>query len=419
MRSTIVTTQEFYRSIAISIIFSLKFFFLFFLFFPQDTDSSQDNLFHTSKTFKCDGEWKQDYIRYHANSLKSQSKDRKFLIYYCAGHSGGCGGYGNRMIGLVSVFYLAVLLNRTFMIHWGGPELLETYLQPNKIDWTYNEFKFKEMKSRKGYWGLERIAGYDHFHAAREGKFLSWSQGVNFNSYLNFPVENLATIWYFADKLWDNPHLKTRAKEIGLPMKKNSYPYSMIGCAMNFLFKKSKTLMREFNKVKSELDTKRDGPLIGIHLRTSDYQFGSNNPLSVRTKDTKRVFVCAERVEKALQHKFFNLRKKKFTWVLAVDNIDLKKQALKDYPDKLVTLNIVPKHLDVSKSGHQEIFRDLLMDQLMLVECDFFILTSSSTFSTVILGLRQFSVNSFVSGEKCELDKEKVTLAPEQRKNAN
>ena len=299
------------------------------------------------------------------------------------------------------------------MIHWGGPELIETYLLPNKIDWTYNELKFKGLKSRKYYWGLETVPGYDTHLTAREGNFLRWSQGVNYRTYLNFQVEKVATIWYFADKLWNNAHLKTRAKELGLPVNKEEYPYAMIGCAMKFLFKKSKVLTREFRKVKTALKQK-GRPFIGIHIRSSDYQFGSNNPQSVRTHDTSRVFACAERVEKALRRKYFRYRKANFTWLLAADNKDIKTKALRDFPSRLVTLDIVPRHFDLSKTGHQDIFKDVLIDQLMILESDFFILTSGSTFSYTILGLRQFPLNSFVYGEKCELNEEKIIVAPAQ-----
>lgn len=224
-------------------------------------------------------------------------------------------------------------------------------------------------------------------------------------------VIKLNAIWYLAESFWENRVLKKRAKELELPPVLVTYPYAMIGCAMRFLFKKSRHLMKEFRKEKAKLGP-RGRPMIGIHLRTNDLHWGSTNQKSRRTQTPERVFLCAQRVEKAIKKKFISLRKKTFTWFLAADDKNLKLRAQSEYPSNVVTLDIKPRHLDINGKDYQDILRDLLMDQLMLLECDYFLPTWDSTFSYVVLGLKQFSVKNFVFGEKCPLDEKGIALAP-------
>ncbi|XP_032221833.2 uncharacterized protein LOC116604074 isoform X2 [Nematostella vectensis] len=371
----------------------------------------KDSLFITQNGFDCGKNWTREYQLLHAESLTSTSKDRKFLVYNCLGHGGGCGGYGNRMSALVSTFFLAVLLNRTFLIHWGGPEELEKLLEPHMIDWRYDERIVKSLYGRKTYWGLERIGGYGRRKIFRwqESQFQSWIKHVNFTEYFDRPVEQVETIWYFANQLWSNPILKKYAMSLGVGIWRHDYPYALTGCAFSFLFKKSKSLRDDFKKAKREIRLHR--PIIGIHIITSDHHFGSRNPYSVRTRDPLKVFDCAQRVEDALKKKYSELKVANFTWFLAADNKKVKDQAVDIYPRKVSTLQLTPRHLDLSQSDHQQVLRDLLLDQLMLLECDFLIGTEGSTFTSVAQGTRLFPKRSFVYGEKCKLDAENVAIA--------
>jgi hypothetical protein len=57
------------------------------------------------------------------------------FIYSCKGGQ-PCGGLADRMIGMVSVFILAVLTNRSFAIEIDQPAMLQNFLIPNEYDWT-------------------------------------------------------------------------------------------------------------------------------------------------------------------------------------------------------------------------------------------------------------------------------------------
>ena len=58
---------------------------------------------------------------------------KKMMIYTCA--DGLCGGLGDRLRGIYSVYILSVFQNRTFGIDIKKPCPIEGFIQPNVLDW--------------------------------------------------------------------------------------------------------------------------------------------------------------------------------------------------------------------------------------------------------------------------------------------
>ncbi|XP_032221087.1 uncharacterized protein LOC116603645 [Nematostella vectensis] len=389
--------------------------FVIYTFFPGVIDTAagfwesntNSSFFDTSGAFSCGSQWAKRYKAFHAKSLKS--RDRKFMVYYCSGRDTGCGGYGNRLLGLVSVFYLSVLMNRTFLIHWGGPENFQDYFRPNQINWIYDKTRIAGLSARSTYFGVNSVPDYDRYSALKMKDFHNWVQKTRMEHYFDRPVEKIGVIWYFANILRNNPHLNKLARDAGIPEPRDEFPYGMLGCAMQFLFKKSLALQREYSKAYEAFGS-RPRPILGIHIRTSDHHFGSFNDFSYRTRNPRRVFACARQVEAIIKRKGLVTQKQAVTWFLAADDVKLKRQALKDYPDHVITLDIEPRHLEYSNSA-DAVFMDLLVDFLLLLECDYFIGTRMSTYSSAVLGTRQFSTQSFVYGEPCELNQNALELS--------
>jgi len=78
--------------------------------------------------------WMETYASMHNNAIRSlpDTGRNRFLIYVCDGE---CGGLGDRLSGLMSVFYLAIALQRIFLIEYTSPVDLELTLVPNRINW--------------------------------------------------------------------------------------------------------------------------------------------------------------------------------------------------------------------------------------------------------------------------------------------
>jgi len=84
----------------------------------------------------CGKEWQLKYQALHQDII-SNKREAKFLVYYCPSTNKGCNGYGDRVRAMVSLFYLAILTDRAFLIHFKGPQPLERFLAPKNINWTF------------------------------------------------------------------------------------------------------------------------------------------------------------------------------------------------------------------------------------------------------------------------------------------
>jgi hypothetical protein len=66
------------------------------------------------------------------NAKVQQSNSTRSLIYQC---TSGCGGIGDRLQAMTTIFYLAVASRRRFYILMHNPFPLETVFQPMELDW--------------------------------------------------------------------------------------------------------------------------------------------------------------------------------------------------------------------------------------------------------------------------------------------
>ena len=83
--------------------------------------------------------WYMDYVQLHkreVEKLRRGSREVRVLVVECEGSKYLCGGLGDRLGGLASMFYTAVVLQRALIIHHVKPLPLRTTLFPNgDINW--------------------------------------------------------------------------------------------------------------------------------------------------------------------------------------------------------------------------------------------------------------------------------------------
>ena len=60
----------------------------------------------------------------------------KFIQYECNAPNKVCGGWADRLKGIMATYALSVVLNRSFLIQITQPCYIESLLQPGKVDWT-------------------------------------------------------------------------------------------------------------------------------------------------------------------------------------------------------------------------------------------------------------------------------------------
>lgn len=83
--------------------------------------------------------WYREYVRFHKKTvqkLQRGSTEVKLLVYECHDSTGLCGGLGDRLSGMASLFYAAVVLKRAFVIDQRKPLSLDQVFTPKSdINW--------------------------------------------------------------------------------------------------------------------------------------------------------------------------------------------------------------------------------------------------------------------------------------------
>lgn len=340
----------------------------------------------------CGTGWQENYRKLHANIL-SKHLEEKYLVYLCPGTRQGCCGYGNRLRAVVSLFYLSVLTDRAFLIDWRAPEPIENYLKPRYIQWNYTESLdvCTGLQIRKHYWGSTKtdIREAEGWIIQDSSHFKKWLTTTDLKEYFDWPVEEITTIWYFAEGgLTLNPYLLKRAKELGItPLISKSPKYNLIGCAFDFLFSKSKAVENKLNEMRAQLQFDK-GPIIGIHIRTGDDQFdyfSSDNDRSWNVKNVTRLlkfFDCAAKVEKTLFGNKIDKRTK-VRWFVSTDNSEVRDFAQESYPRKVVASNLTIQHLDI-------LFNTTIFN--FTAECNY---TDASNTTLVCYNVEVFNLTEF------------------------
>jgi hypothetical protein len=64
--------------------------------------------------------------------IRNQLQSERALVYECTAY---CGGTGDRLRGIITAFYLAILTRRALFLHVTIPQPLETFFDSHFINW--------------------------------------------------------------------------------------------------------------------------------------------------------------------------------------------------------------------------------------------------------------------------------------------
>lgn len=338
---------------------------------------------------QCSSYWQNSYKKLHDDILHSR-RPPKFLIYHCGGPGHGCGSYGDRMEAIASVFFMAVLTRRAFLIHWNTSAPIEEFLQPININWNASIAHFHGLRVQRHYWGIgnhDRVTADVKRPTLNSSTFLNWLREVDFRTYFSSPIEVITSVWYFAPDLQKNKYLSEVAESLKVKARGNRY--SSIGCAFRFLFRKRPELNSRLSHAKYLLDLKPEFIKIGINIRMAD----------TKTQALFYFFECAKALQDSIVAASSKISAKEIKWFLASDNKHVKSYAQRKYHDKVVTLPVKIEHIAIEKSSHRGML-GILIDNFILSECDFLI-TALNSFGKTALGLSFASERFTKLNDKC------------------
>lgn len=85
----------------------------------------------------------KDYIHFHRTARHDPNS--KYVIYMC--NDGPCGGIGDRLKGMATLFYFAIITKRVFLIYHRKPFDISLVFMPKTIDWRY-DYRLIKGKSK-------------------------------------------------------------------------------------------------------------------------------------------------------------------------------------------------------------------------------------------------------------------------------
>ncbi|KAJ7391847.1 hypothetical protein OS493_016137 [Desmophyllum pertusum] len=302
----------------------------------------------------CGKEWQSKYQALHQDIINNR-REPKFLVYSCPWTTKGKGE---------------------------GTQTVRTLSDAEQYQLDFFDSAFENTKALLENRGHTKHAK-DGWLTNNTSEVIGFMRKENVQAYLDKPVEIATSNLYFVENgMQRNKQLMQRAKELKIsPLLPGSQRYAMIGCAYDFLFKKSPSLQKALENTRNALRA-NSALVIGIHIRLGDLQFGRNFT-RVPESDFQKYFSCAEKIERDV----FNLDGNKVNtrqtrWFLAADNVLVKDYARKHFAEKVITAENKPEHLDLFKKGEKppsdEGMLGVLHDHFMLAQCDFLVLSESS-----------------------------------------
>ncbi|XP_031567205.1 uncharacterized protein LOC116302127 [Actinia tenebrosa] len=350
----------------------------------------------------CGVKWQDKYKKLHQDILESRVPPR-YLVFNCGGVGYGCGGYGNRINGITSLLYLAVLTKRALLIDWKSNISITEYFSPKNIKWDFSQAKLRGLKSRHHFWGKGFHKNVP-IETVRPGytfdEVIKWLLKTDLEHYFDHEVEYISTQWYFAPAIRRSKYLGKTARDV--TTKRRGHRYSLIGCAFDFLFQQTPMFKKLLSKTRKSLNWKSGIPRIGIHFRAGDVPAFRTNKKSKTPiySALEQFFQCAKKLERLFKKIDPSLDTSSIEWFLATDTKEVKYYGEKKYPNKVTYLDIKIEHISMSDPSRLGI-EGVLLDNALLAECDILIMSDSS-FSRAALGMAFHSliVNAF--GDNCK-----------------
>ncbi|XP_069141051.1 uncharacterized protein [Argopecten irradians] len=297
-----------------------------------------------------------DQIRKQENWINSSiptvinSNNIKYIVYDCSKtRPGACGGWADRMSGILSTCIISVLTKQPFLVNFDKPCTLQDYLVPATFEWRYNASIFQ--RSNTAYHNLI------DYRSKKIKSFLTGSQDINI--FFSMGVNFIRMNWDFTESFRKRPNIGSEIPWL------TKLTYADIYKQMfDMLFKPSPLLDQA---LKEQYRTRRSRPKIACaHVRV-----GGNPTIP---KDLKRKNKPLE----ILWQYFDTLNKTEYDLLISSDSEQVKDAGKKRYRGNMIDTVGKIIHIDRrSKTDPNEGFLKMMLDFYTLITCDKLIITNS------------------------------------------
>ncbi|GAA5831174.1 hypothetical protein JCM11251_007783 [Rhodosporidiobolus azoricus] len=336
----------------------------------------------------CDkGTWEEDYAQLHAEMMTGE-KEPWILEYVC--HEGGwCGGFADRMLGMISTFLYSVVTGRAFALTWEQPTPPDLVFDSPYIDWArpfnktsstptpypYSNRTIADNKlSLQGhdwpwFWLDDFFPKFNETYGA--GKNESWIQldmnrGVVIRS---FYYDNVQPVLEW----------------MGLRAT------TAYNCLINYLLRPKAAALRFITQYTS-LFSMPEYFTVGIQIRTGDWSMFATAQDQNTAQLHRKYFTCASQIAARHAHP-----SQKVLYYLITDSHKLEESALKLYPNQVVVAGFTPTHDEIAfkdrsgpdvAKGSADGFMRTIAESWIFAGTDYQIITYRSGFGKIPTWLR-------------------------------
>jgi len=266
-------------------------------FFDEEFDTS-----HTPRGRIAGCSWYEQYLRLHNDNiekLRRGDSDVKLLVYECHPSTVACGGLGDRLSGMASLFYVSVVLGRAFVVDQSMPLPLNVTLVPNSdINWdvsalilpTYSSASVK-LIDKFDLTAVNKIFGAD----LSSKNVLRVSMNRFFTGMSLWSKLKCENRWFFGSM-----HRKNEACELKLNLQT---PSDYFALAFDLLFKPTVEVRLRMNELSQSLLSSKTETVsknyVGVHARLggtvqrTTESAGWQDPERDSLSDTKQFIQCA------------------------------------------------------------------------------------------------------------------------------
>lgn len=326
-----------------------------------------------SKAHNCGG-WQKEYTDMHKDTMQNLSKRSRLFIFKSPNS-----GLTDRLVGLITGFYAAVLSKRAFLISdwWTYPRDTQVQLT-SALDNHYINLSLPASYEKRlrldntSYIHLDYInkeplfSLKDNEKEAAKGVRAVFSKDDG-DAVVLFESNRGGTYSLFKNSTGP-------ANGLGV------IPNAGIYCAFHYLFKPNSQVLELMHPLSTVL---RDENVIkiGIQIRTGDHGFSFKSSAKISDKAYYRnFFECAQSIEDSV-----NASQRRVVWYLISDSVSLKSSAVETYGNKLLAdIEHVPMHIGINndvnnlQSGGPLAMQLAVADVLQMALCDYFVVSHDS-----------------------------------------
>ncbi|XP_060077076.1 uncharacterized protein LOC132556657 [Ylistrum balloti] len=306
----------------------------------------------TSNDLKTENQFNVDLNIWGNDTMGLQSDGSNgYLVYDCSkSHKENCGGWSDRLSGILSTLVLSTLTNRTFKINFDSPCVLSEYLRPNLYDWTIGHSDF-ENKSTSYH-----VLTNSRYH--KMGKELT-PKGLY--KYFQSDVAYIRMNWDLTRQFRKYPNIQKYAAWI------TELHFSDIYFKLfNTLFKPSQEIVQDLTNIRKNATRSKTAC---AHLRIGgNPSMRNDRPRS----DKNRLKVVWSLLDK-LDTNIYNI-------FIATDDDSVRKMSRERYKHNFIDIQGSIMHIDQSSYRRGDVcegFRKQLLDFLFLTSCDILLLSNS------------------------------------------